>query len=173
MNQEQTVAELTRLDAEFQRAVGAKDVAAVAKFLADDYILVTASSRIMTKQELLKEIAPAGLTWEMNASREVSVRVYGDTAIVTALLEQKGVDNNELLRFASALHRYVAARERHVAADRSSRIAGQEIRNSAFSGPFTQPERFIRVAGNGPWQTNHPATQLRNRRSARDKAQNS
>jgi ketosteroid isomerase-like protein len=95
MNQEQTVAELTRLDAEFQRAVGAKDVAAVAKFLADDYILVTASSRIMTKQELLKEIAPAGLTWEMNASREVSVRVYGDTAIVTALLEQKGIDNNE------------------------------------------------------------------------------
>jgi ketosteroid isomerase-like protein len=95
MNQEQTVAELTRLDAEFQRAVGAKDVAAVAKFLADDYILVTASSRIMTKQELLEEVAPAGLTWEMNASREVSVRVYGDTAIVTALLEQKGVDNNE------------------------------------------------------------------------------
>ena len=95
MNQEQTVAELTRLDAEFQRAVGAKDVAAVAKFLADDYILVTASSRIMTKQELLKEVAPAGLTWETNASREVSVRVYGDTAIVTALLEQKGIDNNE------------------------------------------------------------------------------
>jgi ketosteroid isomerase-like protein len=75
--------------------VAAKDVAAVAKFLADDYILVTASSRVMTRQELLEVIAPPGLTWELNASREVIVRVYGDTAIVTALLEQKGVDNNE------------------------------------------------------------------------------
>jgi ketosteroid isomerase-like protein len=95
MSQDQAVDELMRMDADFQRAVGAKDAAAVAKFLADDFILITGSSRILTKQELLREIASPTLKWEMNASREVRVRVHGDAAVVTALLEQKGVDNNE------------------------------------------------------------------------------
>jgi ketosteroid isomerase-like protein len=95
MTHDHAADELIRLDADFQRAVGAKDADAVAKFLTDDFILITGSSRILTKQELLKEVASATLKWELNASREVRVRIHGDAAVVTALLDQKGMDNNE------------------------------------------------------------------------------
>jgi len=67
----------------------------VAKFLTDDFILITGSSRILTKQQLLKEITSPTLSWELNAAREVCVRIHGDAAVITALLDQKGVDNNE------------------------------------------------------------------------------
>jgi len=95
MNHDKTVDELTRLDREFQQAVGAKDPVAVAKYLAEDYILITGSSRILTRKELLEEIAAPGLQWELNESSEVRVRVHGDAAVVTALLQQRGTDKGE------------------------------------------------------------------------------
>lgn len=87
---EKTIEALVRIDAEFQRAVAAKDMASLDRLLTDDFILITSSSRVLTKQDLLTEISAPELHLDVNAPRDVHVRVHADTAIITAVLDQKG-----------------------------------------------------------------------------------
>jgi len=80
--------ELLALDAKFQAAVKAHDAAAVSGFLLDDFVLITSSSRVLHKAELLKELTAPGFKYETNTSDQVQARVHGDVAVVTARLHQ-------------------------------------------------------------------------------------
>jgi ketosteroid isomerase-like protein len=85
------IEEIERLDAEYQRAVAAGDTATVDRLLLDDFVLITSSGRISRKPDVLAEVGGVDTSFEINVSRDVQVRVRGDTAIVTAVLHQKGV----------------------------------------------------------------------------------
>lgn len=87
---DRTIEALIRIDAEFQRAVAAKDMAALNRLLTDDFILITSSSRVLTKQDLLAEVSAPELHFDVNVPRDVRVRVHADTAVITAVLDQKG-----------------------------------------------------------------------------------
>jgi ketosteroid isomerase-like protein len=80
------------LDTRYQAAVKANDAATMDAILADDFILVLGNGRIQTKQDLLDE-ARVGISWEQQDEEPGSqtVRVWGDTAVVTAKLWVKGV----------------------------------------------------------------------------------
>jgi len=85
----QTVA---ALDTVYQKAVKANDIAIMDRILADDFVLVTDRGASLTKADLIKEAREKRTTYEHQEEEEGTqkVRVWRDTAVVTALLRIKG-----------------------------------------------------------------------------------
>ncbi len=80
------------LDAEYQAAVKKNDAATMDRILADDFVLVTGSGKTHTKADLLADAQSGNPPYEHNDELEKTVRVWGDTAIVTVKLWEKGID---------------------------------------------------------------------------------
>jgi len=78
---------------QYQAAVKANDAATMDRILADDFVLVTGRGRVSNKADLLKEAQAKETIYEQQDEEAGSqkVRVWGDTAVVTALLWIKGV----------------------------------------------------------------------------------
>ncbi len=83
------------LDTEYQDAVKNNDVATMDRILADDFVLVTGNGRVYTKADLLKEALEKTMIYERQEDSDQTVRLWGDTAVVTALLWAKGADRGE------------------------------------------------------------------------------
>jgi ketosteroid isomerase-like protein len=85
----QTVA---ALDSVYQAAVKANDIAIMDQILADDFVLVTDRGASLTKADLIKEARGKRTTYEHQEVEKGTqkVRVWRDTAVVTALLRIKG-----------------------------------------------------------------------------------
>lgn len=76
------------LDTKYQAAVKACDAATMDVILADDFVLVTGNGATYTKSDLLKaarDRTPVYLHQEEDPGTQ-TVRVFGDTAVVTARL---------------------------------------------------------------------------------------
>jgi ketosteroid isomerase-like protein len=84
--------EVARLDTEFQAAVKKNDAAAMARILHADMMLVLGDGRISTRAEQLQEARDGLIEYEIQDEDPgtQTVRVYGDTAVVTARLRIKG-----------------------------------------------------------------------------------
>jgi ketosteroid isomerase-like protein len=84
-----TVAEL---DTQYQAAVASNDAATMEKILADDFALVVGSGTVYTKADLLKAARDKATVYEEQREIDDSqkVRVWDDTAVVTAKLWIKG-----------------------------------------------------------------------------------
>ncbi len=85
------------LDTKYQAAVKENDAATMDRILADDFILVTGSGKTYTKADLLEEARSGRVHYERQDDTNRTVRVWGDTAVVTALLTEKGTDDGKLL----------------------------------------------------------------------------
>jgi len=83
-------AAVAALDTKYQAAVKANDAATMNSILADDFVLVTGSGKSYTKADLLKSARDKTETYAHQEDSEQTVRVWGDTAVVTALLWIKG-----------------------------------------------------------------------------------
>jgi ketosteroid isomerase-like protein len=68
------------------------DVATMDRILADDFVLVLGTGTVHDKAELLEEARSKSITWDVQREIDGSqkVRVWGDTAVVTAKLRVKG-----------------------------------------------------------------------------------
>jgi ketosteroid isomerase-like protein len=86
---------VSALDTQFQAAVKRNDVEGMNRILADDYILVTSSGRTQTKIDLLNEARAGKTTYERQEDTSQTVRLWGDTAVVTAKLLAKGTDGEK------------------------------------------------------------------------------
>ena len=82
--------ELLTFEAEFSQAVAANDVAAIERFVADDWVIVDADGHIIDKARFIGVIESGALTHESMESTDVEVRVHGDTAVVTGITTSKG-----------------------------------------------------------------------------------
>ena len=78
------------LDTEYQAAVKANDAPTMDRILADDFILVIGSGKTFTKADLLLSARNQEVQYEHQEDTEQTVRVWGDTAVVTAKLWLKG-----------------------------------------------------------------------------------
>jgi ketosteroid isomerase-like protein len=87
------------LDTEYQAAVEKNDAATMDRILADDFVLVTGNGKTHTKAELLDEARSGHIKYERQADTEQTVRVWGDTAVVTAKLVEKGTDDGKPFDF--------------------------------------------------------------------------
>ena len=83
------------LDTQYQAAVKAHDVATMDRILADDFVLVTGRGIVRTKADLLAEARDASEVFEHQEDTNQTVRVWGDTAVVTALLWENGTSNGK------------------------------------------------------------------------------
>lgn len=83
------------LDTEYQMAVKNNDAATMDRILADDFVLVTGSGKSYTKTDLLEEARSKKSVYERQDETTQTVRVWGDTAVVTALLWIKGLENDK------------------------------------------------------------------------------
>ncbi|HSE12762.1 MAG TPA: nuclear transport factor 2 family protein [Rudaea sp.] len=79
-------AAVAALDTEYQAAVKSNDVATMDRILADDFVLVTGKGKTYTKADLLKSARDKDQIYDHQEDTEQTVRVWGDTAVVTALL---------------------------------------------------------------------------------------
>jgi ketosteroid isomerase-like protein len=91
-NDESTVA---ALDTDYQAAVKKNDAATMDRILADDFVLVTGKGKVFTKTDLLNEARARNVNYEHQEDSNQKVRIWGDTAVVTALLWAKGIDNGK------------------------------------------------------------------------------
>jgi ketosteroid isomerase-like protein len=83
-------AAVAALDTAYQAAVKANDAATMDRILADDFVLVTGKGTTYGKADLLQAARTRSETYEHQEDTHQTVRVWGDTAVVTALLWIKG-----------------------------------------------------------------------------------
>jgi len=86
---------VAELDTQYQLAVKQNDAATMDRILADDFILISSKGRTYTKADLLEEARSGRMRYEHQEDTEQKVRVWGDTAVVTAKLWEKGTENGK------------------------------------------------------------------------------
>ena len=88
-------ATIARLDTEYQVAVTKNDFATMDRLLADDFVLVTGSGKTYTKTDLLQEARSGRFIYERQEDTAQKVRIWGDSAVITAKLWAKGTENGK------------------------------------------------------------------------------
>jgi ketosteroid isomerase-like protein len=86
---------IAALDTEYQAAVKRNDAATMDRILADDFILVTGRGKIYSKADLLRDARNELDRYEHQEDTDQTVRIWGDTAVVTAKLWEKGTENGK------------------------------------------------------------------------------
>src|SRR5260370_15419606 len=84
---------------EQSRKAGLKgDVGFLEKYLTSDYLGIGGDGRLITKDQNLQMLKSGAIKYEAIDERDVKVRVYGDTAVVTALASLKLVVDGKRIR---------------------------------------------------------------------------
>jgi ketosteroid isomerase-like protein len=85
---EEDVKTVAALDTKYQAAVKSNDAATMDQILADDFVLVTGRGKVSSKADLIESARKKEVTYERQEEEPGTqkVRVWGDTAVVTALL---------------------------------------------------------------------------------------
>ena len=85
------------LDTKYQAAVKSNDGATMEQILADDFVLVTGRGKVFRKADLIESARKKEVTYERQDEEPGTqkVRVWGDTAVVTALLWIKAVQGRK------------------------------------------------------------------------------
>jgi ketosteroid isomerase-like protein len=96
----------------YQAAVKANDIAIMDQILADDFVLVTDRGASLTKADLIKEARAKRTIYEHQEEEEGTqkVRVWRDTAVVTALLRIKGTRDQNPFEYKVWLMRLMFGR---------------------------------------------------------------
>jgi ketosteroid isomerase-like protein len=90
--------------AQMVRALEQGNITLIDSFLAPDYVCVDVSGRKIDKRARLKQLKEAGLKLEGVQTDDQSVYLYGQTVVITGLLDVKGTMNG---RDVSARYRYL------------------------------------------------------------------
>jgi ketosteroid isomerase-like protein len=85
------------LDTKYQAAVKSNDAATMDQILADDFVLVNGRGKVSSKADLIESAGKKEVTYERQDEEPGTqkVRVWGETAVVTALLWIKTVQGNK------------------------------------------------------------------------------
>jgi ketosteroid isomerase-like protein len=82
--------ELLKVERDFAAAVLSNDVDAIGKFLTDDWAIVDADGGVIEKARFLSVIKSGTLVHEEMELDDLTVRAYGDSALVTTVTSTKG-----------------------------------------------------------------------------------
>lgn len=85
------------LDVAYQAAVKQGDLATMERILHDEFALVRGDGRVVTREQIIEGARSGAYIYEQQDEMPgtQTVRVWGDTAVVTALLWVRGTYNNE------------------------------------------------------------------------------
>jgi ketosteroid isomerase-like protein len=83
------------LDVAYQKAVEQNDATTMGRILADNFVVVDGYGKAWTKTELIQDAKGGKTHYAHQVDSERTVRLWGDTAVVTAKLWAKGVEDGE------------------------------------------------------------------------------
>jgi len=82
--------ELLKLERAFADAIIKNDLESIGRIVADDWIIVDPNGEIVDRTRFFEVIKSGALTHDMMESEDFRVRVYGESAVVTAITSTKG-----------------------------------------------------------------------------------
>jgi ketosteroid isomerase-like protein len=93
------------LDTQLREAVKTNDAPAIGRILAEDFVLINGRARPATKADLIKAAQEKSVIYEHQEELKgtQTVRLYGDTAVVTAVLWIKGIDGGNPIEYQLCL----------------------------------------------------------------------
>ena len=103
-------AEIRRLDREWNEAYPRRDLAALGRVLADDWLCIDGRGLVITKEELLERVRTAPPQFDEHRFDEFSLRLFGDAAVVTGRLSGSGADEGGPFSFSQRFTRVYARR---------------------------------------------------------------
>lgn len=93
--EEEVVREIVDLEKQAKDAALHRDAAFSERTLADDYVAITPLGQVISKADTIAARKTAQLRYEAIDISDMIVRLYGNTAIVTARAEVKGTELGE------------------------------------------------------------------------------
>ena len=82
--------ELLKLEEAFAEAIVRNDVEGIERLVTDDWIIIDPNGEIVDRTRFFDVIKSGALTHDTMESEDFRVRVYGDSAVVTAITSAKG-----------------------------------------------------------------------------------
>ena len=82
--------ELLKLEKAFAEAIVDNDLEGLERVVADDWIIIDPNGEIVDRARFFEVIRSGSLTHEIMESEDFRVRIYGDSAVVTAVTRTKG-----------------------------------------------------------------------------------
>ena len=99
------VREVQEIKRQYDVAQLANDAGWFERMLAEDYVFIGGDGSVTTKADFVREMRGKDLVWKSVAVKEMKIRVYGDTAVVTGRFfgrgQYKGASLDERQRFTS------------------------------------------------------------------------
>jgi ketosteroid isomerase-like protein len=82
--------ELLKVEKAFAEAIIKSDLEGLADFVTDDWIIIDPNGEIVDRARFFEVIKSGALTHDTMESENFRVRVYGNSAVVTAITSTKG-----------------------------------------------------------------------------------
>ena len=82
--------DLLKLEKAFAEAIVKNDLEGLARIAADDWVIIDPNGEIIDRTRFFEVIKSGALTHDLMESEDFRVRIYGDTAVVTAISSTKG-----------------------------------------------------------------------------------
>ena len=90
MNKSAAEEELLKVEKEFAETIVNNDLEGLGRVVADDWIVIDPNGEIVDRARFFEVIKSGSLTHEIMESEDLRVRIYGDSAVVTAVTRTKG-----------------------------------------------------------------------------------
>src|SRR5262245_55627742 len=90
MKTSQAEEKLLKIEKEFAQAIVRNDLEGIGRIVADEWIIIEPNGYIVDRARFFEVIKSGALTHDIMESEDFRVRVYGDSAVVTALTCTKG-----------------------------------------------------------------------------------
>src|SRR5262245_9037936 len=81
---------LRQIDREWNEAYPARNIEALDRIIADDWMCIDGKGRLISKQQLLESVRANPNPFSSHKFDEFQLRIFGDTAIVTGRLRGQG-----------------------------------------------------------------------------------
>lgn len=108
--EQETIREIVDMERQAKEASLRRDAEFVQRTLAEDYVAITPLGQVTTKRDTLSARKSGQLRYQAIDVTDMVVRVYGDTAVVTARADVKG---HQLGEDFSGPYRYTRVWVRH------------------------------------------------------------
>lgn len=86
---QRAIKEVLEMKRQYDQALLRGDSAWFERAFADDYLLILGDASTYTKSQIVKDLASKEVTWQTANGRDMQVRMYGNTAIVTGRFSGK------------------------------------------------------------------------------------
>ena len=85
--------QLKQMEDDWQKATRTKDAASLKRIIADDWVATDDKGKTLNREQYISQTTSNTDVVQSNENNDMQVRVYGNTAVVTGGLTEKGTRN--------------------------------------------------------------------------------